>query len=76
MASGGTFWFLSPNRDSSQSDWVFLVIGSGYGSMSNSLNVGIASAENVFAPAIYLKANVLIESGNGTEDTPYILKLN
>ncbi len=39
------------------------------------LNRIVSADYNVF-PSIYLKSNVLIESGNGSESDPYMLKLN
>ena len=34
------------------------------------------STSTLIYPSIYLKSNVLIESGNGSESNPYMLKLN
>ena len=62
------YWTISPYAISGNAFFVWVVIGDGsayYDSASNS---------NGVAPAIYLKSNVLIESGNGREDTPYTLK--
>ena len=39
------------------------------------LNRIVSADYNVF-PSIYLKSNVIIESGNGSESNPYMLKLN
>ena len=61
-------WVLSPGASSGNANLVWLV--SGDGSTSDS------SASNPFSafPTIYLKSNILIESGKGTSDNPYILK--
>ena len=61
-------WYLSPGASSGNANLVWLV--SGDGSTSDS------SASNPFSafPTIYLKSNILIESGKGTSDNPYILK--
>ena len=37
---------------------------------------GFANYVQIVFPAIYLKSNVIIESGNGSESNPYMLKLN
>ena len=61
-------WYLSPLAHSGDADVVWNVLGVGYASnFSASTSIGVA-------PAIYLKSNVLIESGNGTSSSPYILK--
>ena len=39
-------------------------------------NGGQAARPRQIFPSIYLKSNVLIESGNGSESNPYMLKLN
>ena len=61
-------WYLSPSASPGNANLVWLV--SGDGSTSDS------SASNPFSafPTIYLKSNILIESGKGTSDNPYILK--
>ena len=61
-------WYLSPLAHSGDADVVWNVLGVGYASnFSASTSIGVA-------PAIYLKSNVLIESGKGTSSSPYILK--
>ena len=62
------YWTLSLDAYPSASRGVWLVHG--VGSVANN-NAAYGGA--IF-PAIYLKSNVLIESGNGREDAPYILK--
>ena len=61
-------WVLSPYAipDSAYNAW--LVDGSG--------NTGSSRAAGPFSafPTIYLKSNILIESGKGTSSDPYILK--
>ena len=61
-------WYLSPFAYSGYASVVWSVSGGG-GAYGNN-----ASDSFGVAPAIYLKSNVLIESGNGREDTPYTLK--
>ena len=61
-------WYLSPNANTSSSTNVW--VGRGYGNAG----LGNASSASAFFPAIYLKSNILIESGTGTSSDPYILK--
>ena len=61
-------WYLSPGARGSSAHRAWDVYGDGValdGYVANSLDV---------APSIYLKSNILIESGKGTSDNPYILK--
>ena len=68
MHYGQDSWMLSPIALTSSARNVWFVLGDrGAGSRNASL------AYAVF-PAIYLKSNILIESGNGTSIDPYILK--
>ena len=62
------YWTLSPSASSGISRFVWLVHSDGDVRYSNAANGGA-----VF-PAIYLKSNILIESGKGTSSNPYILK--
>ena len=62
------YWTLSPFARSANSRYVWYVNGDGDVNNSNA-----ASGGAVF-PAIYLKSNVIIESGTGTSSNPYILK--
>ena len=62
------YWTLSPSASSGISRFVWLVHSDGDVRYSNAANGGA-----VF-PAIYLKSNILIESGKGTSSDPYILK--
>ena len=62
-------WYLSPSVDRSRANLVWRVYGSGYGSHN------FAALSHVVTPSIYLKSKVKIESGNGSESNPYILKL-
>ncbi len=59
-------WYLSPvgNLSDAFNAWFVYGVGSYDG----------AARSYAVAPSIYLKSNVLIESGNGTSDSPYILK--
>ena len=62
-------WYFSPFADGSFARYAWCVSGDGvaYGNRAaNSIAV---------APSIYLKSNVLIESGNGTSTDPYELSL-
>ena len=61
-------WVLSPNAFPGIAYVVWFVFGDGLadsGSAANPLSV---------FPTIYLKSNILIESGKGTSSDPYILK--
>ena len=73
MHYGSTYndvtWYLSPNANTSSATNVW--VGRGYGNAG----VGNASSASAFFPAIYLKSNVIIESGNGSSSDPYVLKL-
>ena len=72
MHYGSTYndkiWYLSPCAISSAADLVGFVHGDG-----NAEGDSASSAYAVF-PAIYLKSDILIESGTGTSSNPYILK--
>ena len=66
----GIVSLLSPYTDSNNANLVFGV------DTENSTNLGSAGDSSPIIPAIYLKSNVLIESGAGTSSNPYILKLS
>ena len=70
MFKNTLYWTISPGADSGTSRYVWYVRGDGYADYSYAARGGV-----VF-PAIYLKSNVLIDSGNGTSSNPYTLKLN
>ena len=61
-------WYLSPRAIPDYVYFVWNVYGDG--------DAGSGSAANPLSafPTIYLKSNILIESGKGTSDNPYILK--
>ena len=61
-------WFMSPNASPDIAHSVWRVIGVG-GTGSHSAAVPLSAF-----PTIYLKSNILIESGKGTSSDPYILK--
>ena len=61
-------WYMSPYAIPYNATSVWYVYGDG----SSGLSLA-ADALSAF-PTIYLKSNVLIESGNGTSSSPYILK--
>ena len=63
-------WYLSPVGNLSYAFNAWSVSGGG-GAGSNS-----AANSYAVAPSIYLKSNVLIESGTGTNTDPYTLKLS
>ena len=63
-----TTWFMSPRANPNDACHVWFVYGAG------AAEYGSAAGSGAVAPSIYLKSNVLIESGNGTSDNPYILK--
>ena len=72
MHYGSTYsdrkWYLSPYAYPGRASVVWAVFGvGGVG------NYGAANPLSVF-PTIYLKSNILIESGKGTSSDPYILK--
>ena len=68
MPKGLWFWTLSPGLNNKDSNNVW-----GLYSYEN-VTDRFANYNTAFFPAIYLKSNVLIESGNGSESNPYILK--
>ena len=61
-------WYLSPRAHPDYACVVSLVSGDGLADSSDAANPLSAF------PTIYLKSNILIESGKGTSDNPYILK--
>ena len=68
MSKNIWYWTLSPDVDSGNSHFVWRVF-----SVGTVLGGNAAYGGPVF-PAIYLKSNILIESGKGTSSDPYILK--
>ncbi len=68
MHNSGDTRYISPRANFTDATPTYFVSSDGYVWGRNA-----SSAISVF-PAIYLKSNVLIESGNGTSDSPYILK--
>ena len=62
-------WYLSPDAGPGYASIVWFVYGDG----NVSCNRAAASPLSVF-PTIYLKSDILIESGTGTSSDPYILK--
>ena len=61
-------WYLSPNANPAYASLVWFVNGVGY-----AVDGRAAYPLSAF-PTIYLKSNILIESGKGTSSDPYILK--
>ena len=63
-------WFISSLANPSDANNVWGVYGVGL--------TGLVRAANPLSafPTIYLKSNILIESGKGTSSNPYMLKLN
>ena len=70
MYKNTRYWTLSPRAFSGNSRSVWHVVNDG-GVNDNNAADGVA----VF-PALYLKTDILIKSGNGSESNPYMLKLN
>ena len=68
MQGGSDTWYLSPDANPALASGVWLVFG--VGDTGGSSAAGPLSA----FPTIYLKSNILIESGKGTSSNPYILK--
>ena len=68
MSKNIYYWTLSPYAFFANSYYVWFVGSAGSVNGTNAANGGA-----VF-PTIYLKSNVLIESGTGTSSDPYILK--
>ena len=62
-----TTWFMSPRANPNDASRVWFVYGAG------AAEYGSAARSRAVAPSIYLKSNVLIESGNGTSSDPYKL---
>ena len=65
-----TTWFMSPRAYHDSASHVWFVYGAGAAEYDRAAN------SNAAVPSIYLKSNVLIESGTGTSDNPYTLKLS
>ena len=67
LHKNNNYWTISPNLD--DSIYVFFVYSNGF--------VHSYSASNAYEvfPVVYLKSNILIESGTGTSTDPYILIL-
>ena len=63
-------WFMSPVADPDFAANVWYVLGGGL------TNDSCAAYPFSAFPTIYLKSNIIIESGKGTSDSPYILKLD
>ena len=68
MSQNIWYWTLSPDTDSGNSHFVWRVHSVGV------VLGGNAAYGGAVFPAIYLKSNILIESGKGTSSDPYILK--
>ena len=72
-------WYLSPLAKSECTPGVWCVpnahdawVVTSDGTAGN----GLGYSSTAFAPAIYLKSNILIESGNGSESNPYTLTIS
>ena len=61
-------WYLSPGASGLFANSAWYVGGGGYADHGN------AATSDAVVPSIYLKSNVIIESGTGTSSNPYILK--
>ena len=64
---GNFIWYLSPKVGSTAVVWQ--IYGDGFTNVNS-----LAYMNRFFFSAIYLKSNVLMNSGNGTSSDPYILK--
>ena len=64
---GNFIWYLSPKVGSTAAVWQ--IYGDGFTNVNS-----LAYMNRLFFPAIYLKSNVLMDSGNGTSSDSYILK--
>ena len=62
------YWTLSPAAYSDYDNRVWFVFGAGY------TGGNFAAVPLSAFPTIYLKSNILIDSGTGTSSNPYILK--
>ena len=69
MQRGSDTWYLSPYAVPGNANVVWLVSGDGL-----VYNYFYAADPLSAFPTIYLKSNILIESGKGTSSNPYILK--
>ena len=65
-----TTWFMSPRAYHDSASNVWFVYGAGAAEYDR------AARSSAVVPSIYLKSNVLIESGTGTNTDPYTLKLS
>ena len=65
-----TTWFMSPRAYHDSASHVWFVYGAGAAEYDR------AACSSAVVPSIYLKTNVLIESGTGTNTDPYTLKLS
>ena len=72
MHYGSTYndvtWYLSPFTNPSNANFVWRVNGDGF------VRYDFATYPLSVFPTIYLKSNILIESGKGASSNPYILK--
>ena len=62
------YWTLSPFAAPAYAGAVWIVNSGGH------VNYGNAASGGAVFPAIYLKTDILIKSGNGTSSNPYILR--
>ena len=68
MHKNKSYWTLSPYASTSFASLVWRVRSDGI------VSSGSAASGGAVFPTIYLKSNILIESGKGTSSDPYILK--
>ena len=68
MHKNKSYWTLSPYASTSFASNVWNVRSGGF------VDNGLAAGGGAVFPTIYLKSNILIESGKGTSSDPYILK--
>ena len=73
MQYGLNMWYLSPVARPGYASHVWSVSGLGFSGSGAASYVDASRPLSAF-PTIYLKFNILIESGKGTSSDPYILK--
>lgn len=70
LHTGSSYWTLSPLADSDVSSYAWHVSSSGFVS-----NTRARFGRGVH-PSLYLKSNVFITSGDGSEGNPYLVSMN
>ena len=68
LSSGEHDWILLPIASSSRADYV-QTVGSSF------VTTNAANNKTDVRPSVYLKPDVLVSSGNGSKDSPYVLEI-